>query len=98
MFTHFDILCLSVKEFEKPGVRNIEFDNNYLVSRFSSDHADENYSCEFLVITGYAAMMALRLMKVTGKYLAWSLIAAALLLMVVRRLIPLYDLLPGTSC
>ena len=48
-----------------------------------------------LLLQVYAAIMALRLIKVTGKYLAWSLIAAALLLMVVRRLIPLYDLLAG---
>jgi len=37
-----------------------------------------------------AALLALRLIKKTGRFYAWIFIAAALLLMVLRRLIPLY--------
>lgn len=38
-----------------------------------------------------AVILALRLIKKTGRFYAWAFIAAALLLMVFRRLIPLYQ-------
>ena len=41
--------------------------------------------------------MALRLIRLTGRRMAWSLIAVALVLMSVRRIIPLYHLLSGSS-
>jgi two-component sensor histidine kinase len=42
-----------------------------------------------------AAFMAFRLIRLTGKRLAWSLISAALALMAIRRIIPLYHLITG---
>jgi len=42
-----------------------------------------------------AAFMAFRLIRLTGTRLAWSLISAALALMAIRRIIPLYHLLTG---
>ncbi|MFA4851380.1 MAG: PAS domain-containing sensor histidine kinase [Bacteroidales bacterium] len=42
-----------------------------------------------------AAVMAFRLINKTGKRIAWSLIAIALLLMLIRRIIPFYYLLSG---
>jgi PAS domain S-box-containing protein len=42
-----------------------------------------------------AAVMAIRLVRVTGRRLLWSLISAALFLMIVRRVIPLFHLLFG---
>ncbi len=44
-----------------------------------------------------AAFYALRLIKVTGKMYSWILISAALFLMVIRRLIPLYSLIFTTE-
>jgi PAS domain S-box-containing protein len=44
-----------------------------------------------------AAVMAFRLIRLTGKRTAWSLIAVALVLMSIRRIIPLYHLLSGNS-
>jgi PAS domain S-box-containing protein len=44
-----------------------------------------------------AAIMAFRLIPITGKRLAWSLISAALLLMVLRRGIPLIRMLSGDA-
>ncbi len=40
-----------------------------------------------------AAIMAIRLVRLTGKKLAWSLISLALVLMTFRRLMPLYRLM-----
>jgi PAS domain S-box-containing protein len=42
-----------------------------------------------------AAVVAIRLIRVTGRPLAWSLIATALSCMTVRRIIPLYLILAG---
>lgn len=42
-----------------------------------------------------AAVLALRLIRVTGSRLAWTLISLALFLMAVRRVIPLYGLHAG---
>ncbi len=42
-----------------------------------------------------AAVMAFRLIRLTGRRTAWSLIAVALVLMSIRRIIPLYRLLSG---
>ncbi|MFA5782156.1 MAG: PAS domain S-box protein, partial [Bacteroidales bacterium] len=42
-----------------------------------------------------AAVMAFRLIILTGKRVAWSLITIALLLMLIRRIIPFYYLLSG---
>ena len=42
-----------------------------------------------------AAIMAMRLIPLTGKRTAWSLIAAAISLMAIRRMVPLYRLLSG---
>jgi PAS domain S-box-containing protein len=42
-----------------------------------------------------AAVMAFRLIRLTGRRTAWSLIAIALILMSIRRVIPLYRLLSG---
>jgi PAS domain S-box-containing protein len=44
-----------------------------------------------------AAIMAIRLIAVTGRRVAWGLIAAALTLMAVRRIVPLYRLLSGDT-
>jgi hypothetical protein len=44
-----------------------------------------------------AAVMALRLRGIPGRRSAWSLIAAALTLMAVRRAVPLYRLITGDS-
>jgi PAS domain S-box-containing protein len=44
-----------------------------------------------------AAVMAYRLIRLSGKRTAWSLIAIALVLMSIRRVIPLYHLLSGDS-
>jgi PAS domain S-box-containing protein len=42
-----------------------------------------------------AAIIAIRLIRITGKYSAWSLIAASLLLMAFRRIIPFWHILSG---
>lgn len=42
-----------------------------------------------------AAFIALRLIRITERRMAWSLIATALVLMAVRRVIPLYRLVAG---
>ena len=42
-----------------------------------------------------AALLALRLIRITGARVAWGLIATAILLMVVRRAIPLYQVVTG---
>ena len=44
-----------------------------------------------------AAVMAIRLIGITGRRTAWSLIAAALVLMTLRRLMPLYRLMTGDT-
>lgn len=44
-----------------------------------------------------AAVLAIRLVRVTGRSLSWILISAALMLMAVRRLIPLVHSLSGSS-
>jgi len=46
-------------------------------------------------IQAAAAIMAFRLIGITGRRAAWSLIAAALTLMAVRRVVPLYRLMSG---
>jgi PAS domain S-box-containing protein len=46
-------------------------------------------------IQAAAAIMAFRLIGITGRRAAWSLIAAALTLMAVRRVVPLYRLMNG---
>lgn len=48
-----------------------------------------------IAIQAAAAIMAIRLIGITGRRIAWCLIVAALLLMSVRRIIPLYRLLIG---
>ncbi|MCE1227406.1 MAG: hypothetical protein LWW87_13145, partial [Geobacteraceae bacterium] len=48
-----------------------------------------------IAIQAVAAVMAIRLIGITGRRIAWCLIVAALLLMSVRRIIPLYRLLIG---
>ena len=45
----------------------------------------------------FAAIMAFRLIPLTGKKTAWSLIAAALMLMALRRCIPLIHMLSGDT-
>ena len=44
-----------------------------------------------------AAIMAFRLIPLTGKRLAWSLISAALMFMALRRCVPLIRILTGDS-
>ena len=44
-----------------------------------------------------AAVMAFRLIKLTGRYKAWVVIAIALFLMAIRRIIPFYRLLTSDS-
>jgi len=44
-----------------------------------------------------AAAMAIRLIEITGKRAAWGLIAAALVLMTLRRIVPLYRLFIGDT-
>ena len=46
-------------------------------------------------IQAAAAIMAFRLIGITGRRAAWSFIAAALTLMAVRRVVPLYRLMSG---
>jgi PAS domain S-box-containing protein len=48
-----------------------------------------------IIIQAAAAIMAVRLINITGRRLAWSLIAVALALMAVRRGVPLYRLIMG---
>ena len=48
-----------------------------------------------LVLQIVAAVLALRLARVTGKRLAWSLVAAAVCLMAIRRAITLVGVLSG---
>ncbi len=48
-----------------------------------------------VIIQFAAAMIAIRLIGITGRRAAWSLIATALALMTVRRIVPLYHLLLG---
>jgi two-component system, OmpR family, phosphate regulon sensor histidine kinase PhoR len=49
--------------------------------------------CASVVFQLLAVVAALRLIKATNRSVAWALIASALLLMTVRRLVPLYSLL-----
>jgi hypothetical protein len=42
-----------------------------------------------------AALLALRLIRLTGERIAWSLISIALVIMTARRIIPFYHLLIG---
>jgi len=46
-----------------------------------------------IIIQAAAAIMAFRLIAVTGRRSAWSLIALGLTLMAVRRVVPLYRLI-----
>jgi len=48
-----------------------------------------------IIIQAVAAVIAFRLINITGRRLAWILIAVALTLMAVRRIIPLYRLVTG---
>ena len=48
-----------------------------------------------IIIQLTAAIMAFRLIAITGRSSAWSFIALALMLMAVRRMVPLYHLLTG---
>lgn len=48
-----------------------------------------------IIVQATAATMAFRLIKITGRRLAWILIAVALTLMAVRRVVPLYRLSMG---
>jgi len=48
-----------------------------------------------VLVQGVAAIAALRLIRITGRWSAWSLIAAALALMAVRRAVPLFRLISG---
>ena len=48
-----------------------------------------------ITIQAAAAVMAFRLIAVTGRKTAWVLISSALTLMAVRRIIPLYRLISG---
>jgi PAS domain S-box-containing protein len=48
-----------------------------------------------IVIQAAAAIMAFRLIRITGRRPAWSLIVLALALMAVRRVVPLYHLITG---
>ena len=50
-----------------------------------------------ILIQTAAAAAAFRLIGITGRQLAWSMIAGALLLMAVRRIVPLYRLLIGDA-
>jgi PAS domain S-box-containing protein len=43
-----------------------------------------------IILQSAAAFMAIRLIRLTGKYIAWSLVAVALLLMIIRRILSLY--------
>lgn len=52
-------------------------------------------SCSILLQFS-ATIVAFRLMFHTGKRTAWSLITIAMLLMLIRRIIPLYQILSGT--
>ncbi len=48
-----------------------------------------------IIVQAAAAIMAIRLVGITGRRAAWCLIAAALVLMAVRRIVPLYRLITG---
>ncbi len=48
-----------------------------------------------IIVQAAAAIMAIRLVGITGKRAAWCMIAAALVLMAVRRIVPLYRLITG---
>jgi signal transduction histidine kinase len=48
-----------------------------------------------IIIQAAAAIMAFRLINITGRRLAWILIAVALMLMAVRRVVPLFRLIMG---
>ncbi len=48
-----------------------------------------------IIIQAAAAIMAFRLIRITGRRSAWSLIVLALALMAVRRVVPLYNLITG---
>ncbi|HCC54264.1 MAG TPA: hypothetical protein DEQ20_04975 [Desulfobulbaceae bacterium] len=48
-----------------------------------------------IIIQAAAALMAFRLIGITGRRAAWSFIAVALVLMAVRRVVPLYHLIIG---
>lgn len=45
----------------------------------------------------FALAMSLRLIRLTGRYIAWMLITAALLVMIVRRSVPLFHILAGDA-
>ncbi len=48
-----------------------------------------------IIIQAAAAIMAIRLIRITGRRVAWSLITLALVLMSIRRMVPLYRLMTG---
>jgi two-component system, sensor histidine kinase and response regulator len=48
-----------------------------------------------LTLQVVAAILALRLIRITGAKLAWGLIAGAIFLMVLRRSVPVYELIRG---
>ncbi len=48
-----------------------------------------------ITIQATAAIMAIRLIGITGRRTAWGLIATALVLMAIRRIVPLYRLMTG---
>ena len=48
-----------------------------------------------ILIQGAAAIMAIRLIRITGRKVAWGLISIALALMAVRRIVPLVRVLHG---
>jgi len=50
-----------------------------------------------IIFQAAAAIMAIRLISMTGRRAAWGLIAVALVLMSVRRIVPLYRLMMGDT-
>jgi len=48
-----------------------------------------------IIVQAAAAIMAIRLVGITGRRAAWCMIAVALVLMAVRRIVPLYRLITG---
>jgi PAS domain S-box-containing protein len=48
-----------------------------------------------IIVQAAAAIMAIRLVGITGRRAAWCMIATALVLMAVRRIVPLYRLITG---
>ncbi len=51
------------------------------------------FSLLSIICQVYAALAALRLIRLTGRTWAWFLIASALLLMIIRRLLALWEIL-----